>query len=287
MPSCISCEYKQGVRISSAGQIICSSLHSAARVTNLWLRIVSSLHSVMAKTIEIQTTQNVSIHYELGDAKDRVLANIIDLVIKLILAWLITLAIGLFTALDENIELVVLSPLFAFYSLVFESLWEGKTPGKYLLGIKVIHIDGKQMSAIDYLIRWSFRIVDVYLSLGILAILMVSSSEKNQRLGDQLAQCTVVRFKKKMDMDLNAILSIDSKQTYEPRYPLIANLRDEDIFLIRETIERYNQFKNKAHYNALIALSTMLQDRVECQETITDHVQFLRTLIKDYVVLTR
>ncbi|MEN9640449.1 MAG: hypothetical protein RLZZ262_2318 [Bacteroidota bacterium] len=241
----------------------------------------------MSKSIEIQTTQNVFISYELSDAKDRVLAYFIDTVIKLGIYWIGSVIMQLFDAENENIQMAIFLPILTFYTLAFESLWQGKTIGKHLVGIKVIHVDGKKMTFIDYLIRWSFRIVDIYFSVGVIAILLISSTEKNQRIGDQLAQCAVVRFKKKPEMELRAILNIDSKQTYEPKYPLIARLKDDDVFLIRETIERYKRYGNKAHLDAMIELSNLLQARVECTETITDHVQFLRTLIKDYVVLTR
>jgi uncharacterized RDD family membrane protein YckC len=41
---------------------------------------------------------------------------------------------------------------------VQESLMEGQTIGKKLLGIKVVKIDGYQASFFDYLIRWVIEI---------------------------------------------------------------------------------------------------------------------------------
>lgn len=241
----------------------------------------------MVKNIEIRTTQNVLIHYELANTKDRILAQVIDLIVKIVVVALFYFIINSIGSYEENMWMLVVLPWVTFYSLMFETLWKGQTPGKRLIGLKVIHVEGQQMNFIDYLIRWSFRIVDLYFTAGVLAILLVSSNERNQRLGDQMAQCTVVRQQKNMEIALQDILRIDSKKTYLPQYPLIAQFHEEDIFLIKETIERFKQFQNKAHFEALKELSTIMQSRVECQDAITDHVQFLRTLIKDYVVLTR
>jgi hypothetical protein len=183
--------------------------------------------------------------------------------------------------------LLLIMPVMTFYTLVCEIWMNGRTPGKSLLGIRVIRIDGQQPSFADYLLRWSFRMIDIYLSFGLLAAIGISSNERGQRLGDTLSQCTVVRVSKKLHLSLADLMKIESRETYQPQYPQIAHFKESDIFLIKHTIERYQRYKNNAHQQALKELSRSFQDKLKCEIAPVNDIQFLRTLIKDYVVMTR
>src|SRR6185295_3491620 len=123
------------------------------------------------RTIEITTTQNVTIEYELANVRDHILAFVIDVVIMWgsILVLVILLEIVLPKPLTQYISYFVIVPVFFFYSLVSEIAANGQTWGKKALGIKVVKIDGKEAGMSDYLIRWTFRMVDIYFSLGSVA----------------------------------------------------------------------------------------------------------------------
>jgi uncharacterized RDD family membrane protein YckC len=99
---------------------------------------------------------------------------IIDLLIKI--AYVIVIFYLFFNVLDLGyllngldqwsqmaIYIAITFPVY-IYPLVLESLMEGQTPGKRTLKIRVVKIDGYQASFGDYMIRWVFRIIDVYLS---------------------------------------------------------------------------------------------------------------------------
>ena len=128
--------------------------------------------------LTINTTQNVNINFEAASVGERILAYLIDLLIKIayliVIGYFVFNLMGLGEAISKMdqwsaIAVVVLFLLpYMFYSLVLESLFEGQTLGKRLLKLKVVKIDGYQASFGDYLIRWILRIVDVNISSGII-----------------------------------------------------------------------------------------------------------------------
>ena len=81
------------------------------------------------------------------------------------------------------------------YTLVCESLMEGQTFGKKAVKIKVVKIDGFQAGFGDYLIRWIFRLVDIFSNSGIIGIISMIVSKNNQRLGGIASGTAVISLK--------------------------------------------------------------------------------------------
>ena len=84
--------------------------------------------------------------------------------------------------------------------MIFESLLDGQTPGKRIIKIKVVKIDGYQASFPDFIVRWFFRIVDLNLFSGIIGLIAVVTSNKNQRIGDMTAGTGVIALKNKVNI---------------------------------------------------------------------------------------
>src|SRR5260221_12522374 len=77
--------------------------------------------------------------------------------------------------------------------MLFEILWNGQTPGKRMLGIRVIRENGYPMRPIDAVIRNLVRIVDWLPSgygIGVLTMLL---NKRSKRLGDFASGTIVVR----------------------------------------------------------------------------------------------
>lgn len=81
--------------------------------------------------------------------------------------------------------------LFILYFILFEWLF-GATPGKLLLGMRVVTTQGQPCGPVAAVIRAVLRLVDV-LFFGIPAYASMSSSDLRQRLGDKAARTVVVR----------------------------------------------------------------------------------------------
>ena len=191
--------------------------------------------------------------------------------------------------LFENPGLVslMLIGMFIFYQLLSEILADGQSWGKKAMGIKVVRLDGKEPNLSDYLLRSVFHIIDSIMSLGIMAALMISSSNKNQRLGDMTANTTVIRIKFNLRFRLEDILKINTLEDYEPTYPEVRQLSEKDMLLIKTIISRYRKYRNKAHQKVINELVENLVHQLDLPETPRDKIAFLKTLIRDYIVLTR
>ncbi len=95
----------------------------------------------------IETAQNVTIQQNVASLYNRIGAFLLDLLIIVAYYMLIMLII---IALDykptESIYVfyALLSLPVFFYSLIFETLMNGQTPGKYVSKIRVVKIDGSK-----------------------------------------------------------------------------------------------------------------------------------------------
>ena len=245
-------------------------------------------------TIEIRTTQNVVIEYELAALRERILAFFIDLVILgSVYIVLSILFMGVLarmmqeSAMFSTVYSLMPILLFLLYQLASEVLADGQSWGKKSMGIKVVRLDGKEPGLSDYLLRTVFHMVDSLFTAGTLASLLISSSEKNQRLGDMTANTTVIRVRHNLRFRLEDILNISSLEDYEPKYPEVKQLSEQDMLLIKSTISRYTTYPNPAHEEAIHMLVERLQQLLGLKERPSNKIEFLRTLIRDYIVITR
>lgn len=236
------------------------------------------------KTVEISTSQNVIVQYELGSTISRAVAFVIDLVIIILAAMLLTTALD-FVVRGSFFSTYLWLP-FCFYTLLFESLNKGRTPGKMLMKLRVMRIDGKEMQFTDYFMRWMMRIIDLYGTVGGLAVFSSLSSDKNQRMGDFLSNTVVVNIKKYDRLKLNHMLKFDSLSDYKVRFPQVVAFEESEMLLVKEVLKRYKAYPNKAHQMALNSTCQVVSQRMKI-DAPDNELAFLNTLIKDYVVLTR
>lgn len=243
------------------------------------------------RTIDIRTTQNVTITYELANVRDRFLALLIDIIAIGVATGLLLFISVIIAQIGDSFQLafnwLFVMPVIVFYTLVFENLANGQTLGKMALQLKVVKLDGKQARFQDYLLRWVFRMIDLWLSLGGLAAVIASSTDHGQRLGGLVSNTTVVRLKPKLYVRLADILKINTIDNHEPQYPQVRNFREADMMLMKQTLERYYQYKNPAHRQAVIELSERAAEVIGLTEMPEKKITFVKTLIKDYIVLTR
>lgn len=241
--------------------------------------------------LSITTTQNVNINFTAASVGARILGQLLDalvLVAYMIMMYYIIDLSGLgdnFSSMDKWSVMAIMILLFSpviFYTLLFESLWEGQTIGKKIMKMKVIKIDGYQAGFGDYLIRWLFRLIEVLIGNGVIGLLAIVFNQKNQRMGDMAAGTAVISLKN--NININHTILQDINQDYIPTYPLVIKLSDNDVRIIKETFEV--AVKNR-DYKTLINLREKIISVTGIKNISGNDQDFIRTLMKDYNFYTQ
>lgn len=246
----------------------------------------------MQKTIEIRTTQNVTIEYELAGLRERALAWMLDTSIIVFGYYLLVILIlSVFGDIGDwwGVFLSILSFLVYFlYHVFFEILRRGQSPGKMALGIKVVRLDGKDPEWSDVTLRALLQLVDSIFCLGLVGGLLIKTSAKAQRLGDMAANTTLIKLQNSgQTFRLADILSISSLQNYQPVYPQVRNLSERDMIFVKNALTRLSTYPNQAHEELVEDLVTKLMPLLQVEQRPFNRIEFLKTLLKDYIVLTR
>ncbi len=168
---------------------------------------------------QIETAQNIEIQQNSASIGDRILAYLVDFLIIIVYAIITALLIAGFEAdrFGEMVYYMVIGlPIFLYY-LLFETFWDGKTPGKSAMKIRVVKLDGSRPAFVNYLIRWLLRVIDISLGSGSIAVVTILLNGKGQRLGDMAAKTTVISEKRKVS--LANTLAVEIPEDYVPKYP--------------------------------------------------------------------
>lgn len=241
--------------------------------------------------LSINTTQNVNINFTAASVGDRIVAQLLDILVMIAYAIVVTIFLSL-SGLESAINamdrwsimaayLVIYSPLM-FYTIVQESLFEGQTFGKRIMKTKVIKLDGYQAGFGDYLVRWLFRLVEIMIGNGIIALIAVIASSKNQRLGDMAAGTAVITLKNKVNINHTIIQDINSD--YVPTYPLVIKLSDNDVRIIKETFETAITTRD---YATVIKLREKILSVTGIKDQSGNDQDFIRIILKDYNFYTQ
>ena len=235
--------------------------------------------------INIQTTQNVDIEYELASIGDRILATLLDYVFFFAYA----IVVGLFFSLlgsagggrgsGDGIMLaliIVIALPILLYDLLCEMLFQGKSFGKMIMKIKVVKLDGTQATFGAYLLRWLLRLIDTRIFSDGVALIAILANGKGQRIGDMAAGTTVIKMKQKVT--LNDTILNRVKPNYTIVYPEVASLSDNDIAIIKEVMQVSLRTGNT---QAIEKLAAKTKSTMGISPNLPN-AQFLATVVQDY-----
>lgn len=234
-------------------------------------------------TLQIDTPENVVFGYEIAGIGSRFLAALVDTLATLVLVVCVFLVLGGlvrlffsdFPDLDNRMQSWVLAAagLLAFsiywgYYIFFDMVWNGQSPGKRRVGLRVIRVDGTPISLSESIVRNLMRLVDMLPVLYGIGVITMFINSQSRRLGDLAAGTLVVH-----DHGLITLKSLETSDVsltpggyVNPNVDLpIERLQPADIALARDFLQRRDELANSmalSEYIAQVLCEHMdLQDR--------------------------
>ncbi len=165
----------------------------------------------MDRTLSVQTPESIAFSYELAGIGSRFLALVIDMLIQGVIFAAIVWGLTMLSAgtgpvrgiaapttkVAESFAIAIVSALvfivFFGYFILFEAFWNGRTPGKALMGLRVVRDGGYPLDFTSSVIRNLIRIGELALGFYAISAIACVVSPENKRLGDMAAGTIVVR----------------------------------------------------------------------------------------------
>jgi uncharacterized RDD family membrane protein YckC len=253
-------------------------------------------------SIHIATPFNIEIEFELAELHKRLLAYLIDFV--LLILYMISMLYLLFGGLrigesGGGFVLIVLVIPMLMYTMMSELLMNGQTVGKKILRIKVVSLEGGEPTLSQYLLRWFMRFYEwafiifllfwgngfwglVWLFVGgLVTMVIIAISPKNQRLGDIIAETVVVNSKSNITVEDTIFIPV-SQTDYKVSFPQVMRLSDRDINTIKGVITQANKSNNFDMCNR-VALKVQTVLAIDSDMYALD---FLERIMEDYNYLS-
>lgn len=159
------------------------------------------------ETLVIETPERVPLHFALASIGNRFLACAIDHGLQFFLILLMIIAFYLLSDFVsfggslrdapkwvQAIRIIIIFLIWTSYFIFFEWLWNGQTPGKRWLKLRVIREDGRPITFFEAAVRNLLRLFDImpfpFYSIGLICVFI---SSRDQRIGDLVGGTVVVR----------------------------------------------------------------------------------------------
>lgn len=148
------------------------------------------------------TPEAVVLQFRAANVGSRVAAGALDLLI-----WGTLYSIALITGVIFQISpyspfpnwlAITLMTFFSFglivlYPVIWECTWNGRTPGKAALGIRVVTVEGAPVAFRHAAIRAAVGIFEIFATFGFIASVAIFTSSGGRRIGDYAAGTVVLR----------------------------------------------------------------------------------------------
>lgn len=241
----------------------------------------------MERAIDVRTAEAIAVRYELAGLGSRFLALTMDLMLQVTVVAVIALAAALFARplvqalaalrLERAADIVALSllallwfSLFFGYFIIFELAWNGQTPGKRALGIRVVRDEGFPVDAGAAIIRNVVRVVEFAVGFYVISALVTLLSPENKRPGDFAAGTIVVRDRADDMPVLDALLREDPEHD--------DGLDREDRALIAQFLARRTTLEPAASSRIAARIAERVRPKLRASFHYLDDVALLEHL---------
>lgn len=222
----------------------------------------------------ISTPENVELHLEMAGLGNRILACFIDTLISyLAIALVIVLAIACAYFFEKmhlpwqqttmlNIYVVSVAVITIFvilfgYFIYYEAVWQGQTPGKRIMRIRVVDENGAPVKTSSVWIRNLMRNVDV--GIFLIGLLFIMFDKKERRLGDFAGATLVIRERR---MEVTTVeATFPEAQSFVPHVDA-GRLSPEEYQIVASFLSRRNKLDKGARQLLAKDLKDYLMSKV-------------------------
>jgi uncharacterized RDD family membrane protein YckC len=160
-------------------------------------------------TLQIETPEKIIFTYQIASVGTRIMAFTVDFLIQALIVILLLLLLwalsamtgaggnGTFSAHDANALAAAFAYIVIFflqwgYFILFEVLFNGQSPGKKAMRIRVIRSNGEPLDFSTIVIRNLLRAIDGFPFYNFLGGLVAIVNRQSRRLGDMVTDTMVV-----------------------------------------------------------------------------------------------
>jgi uncharacterized RDD family membrane protein YckC len=236
--------------------------------------------------LTIDTPEQIALEFSLASVGSRFLALGIDTSFQ-VLGFVFLAVFAQIATIGSSLSLAVLQPwvfallLFAGfliyygYFAMFEIWWGGQTPGKRIIGLRVISVSGRPITAFEAILRNLVRIADQLPGMYAIGIVSVFVSAKHQRLGDFAAGTVVVHER-----------PLESQAA--PETPAVrlrhgaAALAADEILVVDAFLRRRDDLTLERRGRAATAIASRIRSRLNVTASEPDDEAFLEDIVAEY-----
>ncbi len=158
----------------------------------------------MSDALHIATAERVAVELPVAGLGSRAMAWLVDAMLMGVVALVIYFGVTFFIADPVNAlrdlaasvqagAVALLLLILWTYWTAFELRWNGQTPGKRLLRIRVVRTDGSPVTPFASAVRNALRLIDFIPACYPLGAAVMLFDSKHRRIGDLLAGTLLVR----------------------------------------------------------------------------------------------
>ena len=222
--------------------------------------------------LNIDTPENVVFGYEVAGIGSRFLAALADTIIILIMELVLLIFLNIFLRQLGTIASTI-STILSFlvlwgYYIVCEMIWNGQTPGKRWVGLRVIRKDGSPITLSESIIRNIVRFIDFLpLAYGV-GVITMFINKQSCRLGDLAAGTLVVYEQENVTLaslsgrSTSLLFPIDQPTPEMESLP-VEKLTEQDIQIVQSFLLRRRDLSNTRELTHSVL--RMLLERMEIE----------------------
>lgn len=252
----------------------------------------------------IDTPENIEFAYDIAGIGSRFLAALIDTLLIIIAEIIVFIVAGVLINLfgistDTNAPFSVITALallLAFgilwgYYIVFELVWNGQSPGKRAIGLRVVRDGGRPISFVGSAVRNLIRLIDLLPSFYGVGVIAMFADGRARRLGDLAAGTLVV--KERRNVTLESLLAeredppaaADAPEM-QLSLPNVERLREQDYQIVQEFLSRRAEFGRETRARLASQVASGIQGRLGLPQA-GDAESFLQYVAAQYQMFQR